>query len=92
MKNKNLFVAILLAFTFLISGLIGASSIAFAEEAVSYNCKAALLMDADTGKTVFQKNQTERLQIASMVKIITLNLIFEEIESGNINYDTEVIA
>lgn len=92
MKNKNLFVAILLAFTFLISGLIGASSIAFAEEAVSYNCKAALLMDADTGKTVFQKNQTERLQIASMVKIMTLNLIFEEIESGNINYDTEVIA
>lgn len=55
MKNKNLFVAILLAFTFLISGLIGASSIAFAEEAVSCNCKAALLMDADTGKTVFQK-------------------------------------
>ena len=37
MKNKNLFVAILLAFTFLISGLIGASSIAFAEEAVSSN-------------------------------------------------------
>lgn len=92
MKNKNTIVAILIAFTILLGGLFGSVSAAFADETVDCNAKAALLMDGDTGKIVFEKNPTERLQIASMVKIMTLNIIFEEIEKGNLDYDTEIVA
>ncbi len=63
-----------------------------AEEDFCVEGKAAILCDADTGTVVFEKNSTERMQIASMVKIMTLNIIFEEIESGNLSYDTEVVA
>lgn len=52
-----------------------------------YKCKSALLMDYDTGKVLRAQNETERLQIASMVKIMTLNLIFDEIEKGSLSTD-----
>lgn len=54
--------------------------------------KAALLIDADSGAVVFEKNTTDRLQIASMVKIMTLAIAFEEIENRGISYETEVVA
>lgn len=56
----------------------------------TYNAKAALLMDYDTGEVLFAQNENERLQIASMVKIMTLNIIFEELENGNLNEDTDI--
>ena len=56
MKNKNTIVAILIAFTILLGGLLGSVPAAFADETVDCNAKAALLMDGDTGKIVFEKN------------------------------------
>jgi D-alanyl-D-alanine carboxypeptidase (penicillin-binding protein 5/6) len=41
---------------------------------------------------VFEKNPTQHMPIASMVKIMTLNLIFDEIENGNLSLDTDVTA
>lgn len=54
--------------------------------------KAAVLLDADTGTVVFEKNTRERLQIASMVKIMTLTVAFDEIERREIPLDTTVTA
>jgi D-alanyl-D-alanine carboxypeptidase (penicillin-binding protein 5/6) len=59
---------------------IPASISASASGELNVNAKAAILMDADSGTVVFEENSNDRLQIASMVKIMTLNLIFEEIE------------
>lgn len=63
-----------------------------AKEVFDLTSKAVVLADARTGTVVYEKCPQERLQIASMVKIMTLNLIFEEIEKGNLSYDTEVTA
>ncbi len=54
--------------------------------------KAAMLLDADTGTVVFEKNISEHLPIASMVKIMTLAIAFDEIENRGISLDTEVVA
>lgn len=56
------------------------------------NAKSALLMDYDSGKIVYSQNTQERLPIASMVKIMTLLLSFEQIEAGNLNYSDEIVA
>lgn len=52
--------------------------------------KAAVLMEADTGTIIYEKNATEQLSPASITKIMTLILIFDAIESGQITLQDEV--
>ncbi|MCX4313182.1 MAG: D-alanyl-D-alanine carboxypeptidase [Clostridia bacterium] len=61
-------------------------------ETLARTSKAAMLMDGETGTVVFEKNTKEHLQIASMVKIMTLGLAFDEIEKREISLDTAVLA
>lgn len=65
---------------------------ASADETLAKTSKAALLMDANTGTVVFEKNEKARLPIASMVKIMTLSLALDEIEKRDIPFDTMVTA
>ena len=60
------------------------STASASESALSINAKSALLMDYNTGTIVYEQNASARMPIASMVKIMTLNLVFEEIEKGNL--------
>ena len=53
-------------------------------------CHACVLMEASTGTIIYEKAMDERLSPASITKIMTLVLIFEAIESGQINLTDEV--
>lgn len=57
---------------------------------ISDSAKASLLMDYATGTVIYSKNETERLPIASMMKIMTVLLTLEEIDKGNIKLDDKV--
>ncbi len=61
---------------------------ATAEELVS--CKAAYLCDSESGVCAYSANETQRLPIASMCKIMTLLLCFEAVEDGNLSYDEQI--
>ncbi|MCH5163003.1 MAG: D-alanyl-D-alanine carboxypeptidase [Clostridiales bacterium] len=96
-KKIMIFVAAFLAALIALAPLIGGRSeavIAHAENdsVLAKTSKAALLMDADTGTVVFEKNVDEHLPIASMVKIMTLSLAFDEIERRGIDYETMITA
>lgn len=52
--------------------------------------KAAVLMEASTGTIIYEKNATEQVSPASITKIMTLILIFDAIESGQITLQDEV--
>jgi len=52
--------------------------------------KAAILMEADTGTVIYEKNSTEQLSPASITKIMTLILIFDAITTGQITLQDEV--
>lgn len=52
--------------------------------------KAAVLIDADTGRVLYQKNSHEELPFASVTKVMTMLLVMEAIEEGKINLDDEV--
>ena len=54
--------------------------------------KSAILLDADTGEVLFASNEKERLPIASMTKIMTLLLAFEEIDAGRLDLGEEVLV
>ncbi len=85
MKKIKILAVIVFA---LLLAFLPRSNVAFAEE--SYKARAALLMDYNTGEVLFEQNADERLQIASMVKIMTLDIIFDEIEKGNLKTDDEI--
>jgi len=55
-------------------------------------CKSAILMEAQTGTVLFEKNADEGLPPASVTKIMTLLLVMEAIEQGKIKWDDMVSA
>lgn len=54
------------------------------------NARSALLMEYTTGQTLYQKNPDLRVPIASVTKIMTLCLIFNEVEQGALNYSDKI--
>ncbi len=51
---------------------------------------SAILMEASTGQTIFEKNAQERRSPASITKIMTLLLIFDHLKAGKIHLGDEV--
>lgn len=54
------------------------------------NAKSAIIIEPTTGKIIFEKNSNERLEPASMTKIMTLLLTFEAIDNGRVSLDDTV--
>lgn len=48
--------------------------------------KSAILMDAGSGRVLFEKNPDEPMPPASITKIMTLLLVFEAIDEGKLSY------
>ncbi len=59
---------------------------------LSVQAKAALLMEAETGRILFEENIHEAFPPASVTKIMTMLLTMEAIEKGQITFDTMVTA
>lgn len=56
------------------------------------NAKSAIMIEATTGEILYQKNANERLAPASMTKIMSLILIMENIEKGNLKWNDIVVV
>lgn len=56
------------------------------------NAKSAILIEASTGKIIYEKNSHEKLAPASMTKMMSMLLIIENIENGVIGWDDMVTA
>ena len=57
---------------------------------VEINAKAALLMEAETGKVLMASDPHEKLPPASVTKIMSLLLVAEAIDDGKISLTDEV--
>ena len=54
--------------------------------------KAALLVDANTGRMVYGKNEHEELYPASLTKIMTALLTLEAVDGGQLTMDQQITA
>lgn len=73
-------IAVILILVILLSALgIHAFAADFSEEV---NAKSAVLMDANTGKILFEYNADDALPPASVTKVMTLLLVFEALDNG----------
>lgn len=68
----------------------GTESTADSKDTLALAAPSAILMEADTGTILYEKNSHERLRPASVTKIMTLLLIFEALEKGQIHSDDVV--
>ena len=51
---------------------------------------SAILIEATSGKVIYEKNADEKLPPASMTKMMSMLLIIEKIDSGHIKWDDKV--
>ncbi|OXT07617.1 D-alanyl-D-alanine carboxypeptidase [Thermoanaerobacterium thermosaccharolyticum] len=54
--------------------------------------KSAILMDASTGKVLYEKNSHEELPPASVTKVMTMLLVMEALDSGKIKTTDKVVT
>ena len=59
-------------------------------EAVTVSAPSVVLMEASTGQMVYEKDAHTALHPASITKIMTLILIFDALEKGNISLEDTV--
>ena len=100
MKKNFSVIFIFLAFAFTIScfsvfSTNKVSADAYAETVIDeqvggIKSKSAYLMDAESGSVIFAHDENKRLPIASMCKIMTLLLCFEDMEAGNISLEDTI--
>lgn len=57
---------------------------------VSLECKSALLMEASSGQIIFETNSDEKRPVASVVKIMTILMCLDAVDSGRVSLDDRV--
>lgn len=59
-------------------------------ETLASNAKSSIMIEASTGKVLFENNADEKRAPASMTKVMTLLIIMENVESGKIKLTDKV--
>lgn len=59
-------------------------------EEITPNAKSAILIETSTGKILYDKNKDEKFAPASMTKMMSLLLIMENVDNGNLKMDEEI--
>ena len=62
-----------------------------ASEDLAPNAKSAIMLEVSTGKIVYEKNSQEVLPPASMTKVMSMLLIMEAIDYGQLKWNDEVV-
>ena len=86
---KKLFFVLLIAITF-IAPL--KSYKASANQNLGSNSKSSILIEANDNTVIFANNEYKRLPIASMTKIMLLNLCYEAIDNKELSLEEDVLV
>ena len=81
------FIIILITIFFMVLAPI---PMAYGQEDLTNNVRAALLIEAETGKILYQKNPEMLLEPASITKLMTYLLAMEAIERGEVHPEDQV--
>lgn len=81
-RKRRILALFLSVFLFCMEGITAA-----ADANISISAPSVILMEASTGQIIYEVNATERRCPASITKIMTLLLAFENIEAGKIKLD-----
>ena len=60
------------------------------DDELNLQCESAILIEQNSGQILYEKNMHEQLRPASVTKVMTVLLIFEALESGQISLEDKV--
>ena len=69
--------------------LVAGSALGAAVESVDVNAPFAILMDAATGAVLYEKSADTQTPPASMLKLMTLDIVFSALKDGRIKFEDE---
>ncbi len=75
----------------LISAHLGVGASRAAAQGFQTQAEHAILIDADSGTVLFEKNADQPFSPASMAKIMTAEILFKEMRQGRLNADSEFV-
>ena len=79
----NITLRIILIYTILISTI-------FVSPALANSKYAAIIIEEHTGKVLFSRFADHKRYPASLTKVMTIYMVFEEIKKGKINFNTKL--
>ena len=83
-RLSTIFLAVLL-----LAGLFPAAAVG-EDAGLSLSCPSAILMEKETGTILYEQDAHQKLEPASVTKIMTLLLVMEAVDSGRIALDDTV--
>ena len=91
---KKYVISFLLIFCFALLSFGGAVIDTYAEnlDESSFSAKSLYLMDYNSGQVLYEKDAEKELPVASIVKLMTIELVCEKLESGELKLDDTVIV
>ena len=85
---KKIVLALIICFVFITR--VNAENENLSSDVINLKSQSGIIIEADTGKVLFEKDADTKRAPASMTKIMTMLLIVEELEKGNISLKYEV--
>lgn len=85
---KKIILALIICFIFITR--VNAENENISSDVINLKSQSGIIIEADTGKVLFEKDADTKRAPASMTKIMTMLLIVEELEKGNISLKDEV--
>lgn len=61
-----------------------------AAKGLTAGCKSAYLMDYNSGECIYAENETARMPIASVCKVMTLTIVLDSVSEGKLSLDDKV--
>jgi len=86
--NKRRFIPFVTGIIFLLFSSLFTANVA--AEDLDIRAKAAISVDADTGKIFYEQNSDKAMGIASTTKLISLYLVEDAIQNGELSWEDEV--
>lgn len=77
---RNIFILVILF-------AVGAASPVFAQAAIETSAREAILVDAETGLVLFEKNADTLMHPASMSKLMTIAMLFDKLADGSVKME-----
>lgn len=92
-KVKSFFAKLLLIMAIIsicLNGLGTFAKVHADTAAFQMDARAAYAIDAESGQVLYQKNATKRYPIASVIKILTLGVILQDIRNHHLKWDQKI--
>ncbi len=87
---KKIFFSLLIVIITIFTCFTNNISITLTAESLNLDAKAYILVDYNSGETLIKNNETEHLEIASMVKLMTSLITIEKIQAGELDLNQKV--